>query len=87
MFHITPSYVEFGATRACFVTKQGPESTNRKIRTLENRNRPRNFNVFYERVNRTASRDYSPIFDTDFASRVRYNRFPNFLYGSGATYL
>ena len=71
MFHITPIYVELGATRACFVTKQGPESKHRKIRNLEHRNRHGNFNVFYERVNRITSRDYNPIFDTDFANLVR----------------
>ena len=42
---------------------------------------------FYERVNRITSRDYNPIFDTDFASLVRYDRFPSLLYGSGATFL
>ena len=41
-----------------------------------------NYNVFYERVNRITSRDYNPIFDTDFASLVRYDRFPSLLYGS-----
>ena len=69
------------------MTKQGQESINRKIRNLENRNRRGNFNVFYERVNRITSRDYNPIFDTDFASLVRYDRFPSLLYGSGATFL
>ena len=29
----------------------------------------------------------NPIFDTDFASLVRYDRFPSLLYGSGATFL
>ena len=43
--------------------------------------------LFYERVNRITSRDYNPIFDTDFASLVRYDRFPSLLYGSGATFL
>ena len=33
------------------------------------------------------SRDYKPIFDTDFASLVRHDRFPRLLYGSGATFL
>ena len=47
--------LEFGATRACFVTKQGQESIKRKIRNLENRNRRGNFNVFYESVNRMTS--------------------------------
>ena len=42
---------------------------------------------FYERVNRITSRDYNPIFDTDFASLVRYDRFQGLLYGSGATFL
>ena len=69
------------------MTKQGQESINRKISNLENRDRPGNFNVFYERVNRITSRDYNPIFDTDFASLVRYDRFPSLLYGSGATFL
>ena len=41
---------------------------------------------FYERLNRITSRDYNPIFDTDFASLVRYDRFPSLLYGSGATF-
>ena len=40
-------YVEFGATRACFVTKQGQESINRKNRNLEHRNRRGNFNGFF----------------------------------------
>ena len=40
-----------------------------------------------ERVNRITSLDYNPIFDTDFASLVRYDRFPSLLYGSGATFL
>ena len=76
------------ATRACFVTKQGQETINLNIRNLENRNRPGNFNVFfYERVNRITSWDYNPIFDTDFASLVRYDRFPRLLYGPGATCL
>ena len=35
---------------------------------------------FCERVNRMTSRDYNPIFDTDFASLVRYDRFPSLLY-------
>ena len=87
MLHVTPVYVEFGATRACFVTKQGQESINRKIRNLDNPNRRGVFIVFYERANRIASRDYNPIFDTDFASLVRYDRFPSRLYGSGATFL
>ena len=69
------------------MTKQGQETINRKIRNLEHRNRRGNFNVFYERVNRITSRDYKPIFDTDFASLVRYDRFPSLLYGSGATCL
>ena len=43
--------------------------------------------LFNERVNRITSRDYNPIFDTDFASLVRYDRFPSLLYGSGATFL
>ena len=42
---------------------------------------------FYEGVNRITSRDDNPIFDTDFASLVRYDRFPSLLYGSGATFL
>ena len=42
---------------------------------------------FNERVNRITSRDYNPIFDTGFASLVRYDRFPSLLYGSGATCL
>ena len=87
LLHMTRTYVKFGANRACFVTKQDQESKNRKIRNLENRNRRGNFNVFYERVNRTTSRDYNPIIDTDFASLVRYDRFPSLLYGSGATFL
>ena len=41
----------------------------------------------YETVNRITSRDYNPIFDTDFASLVRCNRFPSLLYGSAATFL
>ena len=41
---------------------------------------------FYERVNRITSRDYNPIFDADFASLVRYDRFRSLLYGSGATF-
>ena len=40
----------------------------------------------YDRVNRITSRDYNPIFDTDFASLVRYDRFPSLLYGSGTTF-
>ena len=32
---------------------------------------------FDETVNRITSRDYNPIFDTDFASLVRYDRFPS----------
>ena len=66
------------------MTKQGQESINRNIRNLENRNRRGNFNAVYERVNRVTSRDYNPIFDTDFASLVRHDRFPSLLYGSGA---
>ena len=42
---------------------------------------------FYERVNRIKSWDYNPIFDTDFESLVRYDRFPSLLYGPGATFL
>ena len=42
---------------------------------------------FYERVKRITSRDNNPIFDTDFASLVRYDRFPSLLYGYGATFL
>ena len=79
--------LNFGATGACFVTKQGPESIHRKIRNLEHRNRRRILKVFYEGVNRITSRDYGPIFDTDFASLVRYDRFSSLLYGSGATCL
>ena len=66
------------------MTKQGQESINRKILNLEHRNCRGNVHAFYERVNRITSRDYNPIFDTDFASLVRYDRFPNLLYGSGA---
>ena len=80
-------YVQFGATRACFVTKQGQESINRKIYNLEHRNRRGHSNFFYERVNRITSRDNSPICDTDFARLVRYDRFPSLLYGSGAIFL
>ena len=47
LLHITPIYVEFGATRACFMTTQGQETINRKIRNLENRNRRWNFNVCF----------------------------------------
>ena len=47
LLHTTLIYIEFGATGACFVTKQGQESINRKIRTLEHRNRQRNFNVLF----------------------------------------
>ena len=74
-----------GATRTCFVTKQGQESKHRKIRYLENRTRRRNVNVFYGKVNRITSRDYSHIFDTDFVSLAHDDRFPSLLYGSGAT--
>ena len=42
---------------------------------------------FNEMVSRITSRDYNPIFDTDFASLVPSNRFPSLLYGSGATFL
>ena len=42
---------------------------------------------FNEMANRIRSRDYNPIFDTGFASLVRYDRFPSLLYGSGATVL
>ena len=45
-------YVEFGATRACFVTKQGQESINRKIRNLENQNLRGHVDDVYERGNR-----------------------------------
>ena len=69
------------------MTKQGQETINRKISNLEHRNRRENFIFFYERVNRITSRDYKPIFDTDFASLVRYDRFPSLLYGYGATFL
>ena len=69
------------------MTKQGQESINRKNRNLENRNRRGDFNVFYERVNRITSRDVNPIFDTDFPSLVRYDRFPSLLYGPEATFL
>ena len=78
----------FGATRACFVTKQGRETIMRKISNLEHRNRREIFKVFdYERVNPITTRDYNSIFDTDFASLVRYDRFPSLLCGSGATFL
>ena len=43
--------------------------------------------LFSERVNRVTSRDYNLIFDTGFASLVRYDRFPSLLYGSGTTFL
>ena len=33
--------------------------------------------LFYERVNRIASRDDNLTFATDFASLVRYDRFPS----------
>ena len=79
-------FVESGATRACFVTKQGQETINRKIRNLEKQNRSGNSNLFFM-ANRITSRDYYPIFDTDFASLVRYDRFPSRLYGSGVTLL
>ena len=69
------------------MTKQGQETINRKIRNLQHRNRRGNSNVFYEMVNRITSRDYNPIFDTDFASLVRYDRFPSLLYGSEANCL
>ena len=42
---------------------------------------------FNDGVNHMTSRDNNPIFDTDFASLVRYDRFPSLLYGSGATLL
>ena len=67
-------YVEFGATRACFVTKQGQESINRKSATTNIEIVEEISMFFYERVNRVTSRDYNPIFDTDFASLVRYDR-------------
>ena len=60
MLHFTPIDIEFGATGACFVTKQSQESMFRKIRNLENRNRRGKFNVFYERVNPLTARDYNP---------------------------
>ena len=41
---------------------------------------------FYEMVNRITSREYKPIFDTDFASLFRYDRFPSLRHGSGATF-
>ena len=69
------------------MTKQGQETINRKFRNLEHRNRQGNLNAFYDMANRITSRDYNPIFDTDFASLVRYDRFPSLLYGSGATFL
>ena len=43
--------------------------------------------LFCEMANRITSRDYNPIFDTDFANLVRYDRFPSLLYGSGTTFL
>ena len=46
LIHTTPIYVEFGATRACFVTQQGQEPINRKIRNLEHRNRRGVLNPF-----------------------------------------
>ena len=42
---------------------------------------------FNEMANRITSRAYNPIFDTDVASLVRYDRVPSLLYGSGATFL
>ena len=42
---------------------------------------------FHERVNRITSQDYNPIFDIDFASLVRYDRFPSLRYSPGATFL
>ena len=87
LLHIKLMYVEFGATRACFVKKQDQKSGNRKFRNLEKRNRRRKSNAFYERVNRRTSREYNPIFDVDFASLVRYDQFPSLLYDSGATFL
>ena len=68
------------------MTKQGQEAIHRKILNLEHRNRRRNSDVFYERVNRITSRDDNPIFDTDLARLVRYDRFPSLLY-AGATFL
>ena len=69
------------------MTKQGPESKNRKIRNLEHRNRGGKSNFLYERVNRITSRDHNAIFDTDCASLVRNDRFQSLLYGSGAIFL
>ena len=42
---------------------------------------------FYEMANRITSRDYNPIFDTNFESLVRYDRFPSLLYCSGTIFL
>ena len=69
------------------MTKQGQETINRKIRNLQHQNRRGYCNFVYERVKGRISLDGNPIFDTDFANRVRYDRFPSLLYGSGATFL
>ena len=69
------------------MTRQGQETVNRKIRNLDDRNRRGNFDVLYASVNRITSRDKKPVFDTDFAILVRYDRFPSLLYGFGATCL
>ena len=57
-------YVEFGATRACFVTKQCQEPIKQKIRNLEHRNREKNSICLIKCSNiYVTSRDYNPIFD------------------------
>ena len=37
---------------------------------------------FYDMVNRPASRDLKPIFETDFSRRARWYQFPIFVYQS-----
>ena len=86
---------QLGAILATFSTKMGghcgaPPPFLLGLGTLRaggSTRSAKNFNVFYERVKRITSPDYNPIFDTDFASLVRYDRFPSLLYGSGATSL
>ena len=69
------------------MTKPGRETIHRKSATSNIEIVKEISMFFHEWVDWITSRDYNPIFDTDFASLVRYGRFPSLLYSSGATFL
>ena len=82
-YYIYPSWVWSYSSLYRAKTKTRIDKSKNPLPRTSKSSRKLKLAWFVERVKRITSRDYNPIFDTDFSSLVRYDPFSSLLYGSG----